>query len=39
MTAALLRIPPGEAIQFAITMALVMGFSYVIICGTSRRRK
>jgi hypothetical protein len=26
MTAALLNIPPGEAIQFAFTMALVIGF-------------
>jgi hypothetical protein len=38
MTAALLNIPPGEAIQFAFTMALVIGFAYVIICGTGRPR-
>jgi hypothetical protein len=38
MTAALLNIPPGEAIQFAVTMALVIGFGYVIICGTGRPR-
>jgi len=38
MTAAILKIPPGEAIQFAFTMALVIGFGYVIICGTGRPR-
>jgi len=38
MTAALLSIPPGEAIGFAFTMALVIGFGYVIICGTGRAR-
>ncbi len=38
MTAALLNIPPGEAIQFAFTMALVIGFGYLIICDIGRPR-
>jgi hypothetical protein len=38
MTAALLNIPPAEAISFVFTMALVIGFGYVIICGTGRPR-
>jgi hypothetical protein len=38
MTAALLNIPPGEAIGFAFTMALVIGFGYVLVTGTGRPR-
>ncbi len=38
MTSALLNIPPGEVIQFAFTMALVIGFGYLIICDTGRPR-
>jgi hypothetical protein len=38
MTAALLNIPLGEAIGFAVTMALVIGMSYAIIVGTGRPR-
>jgi hypothetical protein len=38
-TAQLLRdIPLGDAFSFAFTMALVVAFSYVIICGTGRPR-
>ncbi|GEM_PF-7024395 len=38
MTSALLNIPPGEVIQFAFTMALVIGFGYLIICDIGRPR-
>ena len=38
MTAALLSIPIGEAIGFAFTMALVIGFGYVLVAGTGRPR-
>ena len=38
MTAALLAIPIGEAISFAFTLALVIGFGYVLVVGTGRPR-
>lgn len=38
MTAAILKIPPGDAVKFAVTMLLVVWFSYAIICGTGRPR-
>jgi hypothetical protein len=38
MTAAFLSISPGEAISCAFTLALVIGFGYVLVAGTGRPR-
>jgi hypothetical protein len=35
---AVLDLPAGELLSFAVTMALVIGFGYVIICGTGRAK-
>jgi hypothetical protein len=34
----ILDLPLGELVSFACTMALVIGFGYVIICGTGRAK-